>query len=130
MNPDYKNYSLIELYDVKENIDKERYPDRYKLLIDEIYLKEQNPEKVSESTNKDKESKLVFIKFVSALCAVFFSWQLMTAYKTGIIHDRGGHEYHLSTNPDGFYFIVGIHVFFLIFSTWLVFKKFRKSEIK
>jgi hypothetical protein len=38
--PDYANCSLKELYDVERHIDKEKYADRYALLIHEIQKRE------------------------------------------------------------------------------------------
>jgi hypothetical protein len=51
MNPDYKRYSLIELYDVKDNIDYELYPERYNLLLLEIKLREANLEAEPKPVN-------------------------------------------------------------------------------
>ena len=36
MEPDYKQCTLAELYDVEENINKQRYPQRYNALMQEI----------------------------------------------------------------------------------------------
>ena len=41
---DYSKYSLEELLDVKENIDSEKYAQRYKNLIEEIELRRNTPE--------------------------------------------------------------------------------------
>lgn len=40
MEPDYQSYTLEELYDVKSNIDKHAYPQRYKALLHEFALRE------------------------------------------------------------------------------------------
>jgi membrane protease YdiL (CAAX protease family) len=34
--PDYQSYSLDQLYDVHSHIDREKYPDRYRQVVDEI----------------------------------------------------------------------------------------------
>ncbi len=128
MNPDYKKYTLLELYDVKENIDKELYSDRYKLILDEIEIKKQQPEKEAEPKKFNKENKFLILKIVMVLCAVFFSWSLLQAYETGIVKSRGGHEYHLATNPKGFYLIVYLQALFLIFSIYFIFKRFGKKN--
>ena len=39
--PDYSAYSLQDLYDVKQHIDREIFPDRYELIIQEITRKEE-----------------------------------------------------------------------------------------
>jgi hypothetical protein len=39
--PDYSAYSLDQLYDVFQHINKEKYPDRFALVLDEIRRKEE-----------------------------------------------------------------------------------------
>ncbi len=53
MEVDYKNYSLDELYDIEENIDREKYPERYNLIISLIGKKEN----CSEALNSTKSVK-------------------------------------------------------------------------
>jgi hypothetical protein len=53
-NPDYSNYSLAELYDVAQHINKERYPDRYALVAQEILRREQFGEYDSPPTQTSK----------------------------------------------------------------------------
>ena len=36
MEPDFSKYDLEELYDIKESLDKEKFPERYSLLLDTI----------------------------------------------------------------------------------------------
>ncbi|MDR8525584.1 hypothetical protein [Shewanella fidelis] len=119
--PDYKQYSLSELHDVKEHIDKEAYPDRYRLLIEEIELRKQLPEPKAESRVFSKTEKVFILKSVMLLVAVFLSHSLFKAYKTGGITARGGDEYYLATNPMGFYFIVVFHGLFLFYAIYFVF---------
>jgi len=128
MNSDYNKYTLLELYDVRENINKDLYPERYKRLIDEIEVREQNPEQVIESAKPNKEGMTLIVKVIMVLCVVFFSWSLFQAYETGSIKSRGGHEYNLAINPKGFYNIVYLKVFFLIFSIYCIFKRFGKEN--
>lgn len=120
-SPDYRQYSLSELYDVKEHIDKEAFPNRYKLLIDEIELRKQLPEQEAESSVFSKTEKILILKSIMVLAVVFFSHSLFKAYETGIITARGGDEYHLATNSMGFYFIVVFHALFLFYAIYFVF---------
>jgi hypothetical protein len=51
----YSNYTLDELFDVNENIDKEKYPERYKQLCEEIQRRKENGElkqKMQEAENQ------------------------------------------------------------------------------
>ncbi|SFC92135.1 hypothetical protein [Pseudoalteromonas denitrificans] len=44
MNLDYTKYSISELLDVEQNIDKKTYPERYQLLCEEIAYRKSNGE--------------------------------------------------------------------------------------
>jgi len=52
----YSDYTLNELFDVNENIDKEQYPERYKQLCEEIQQRKDNGE-FAEHAKKIKEQK-------------------------------------------------------------------------
>ncbi|MBA6290197.1 hypothetical protein [Colwellia sp. MB3u-4] len=123
MNPDYTKYTLVELYDVKDNIDKECYPERYDLLLNEIRKREKNPENKPEPrkliNKKDKAYLKIFLMF---LCIPFFSWQLINAYKYGVIHSKNDHVLHLNSDPIGFYVVVLIHASCLVIALNTVFK--------
>jgi len=127
MEPDYKNQNLVELYDIKEHIDERLYPERYKRLLDEITIREQNPEGEPEPYRLSKSDKIVILKVIMVLSAIFFSWRLVNAFQTGVIESRGGHEYYLATNPSGFYFFLALYFFFLLFSLCVLFKSGGKN---
>jgi hypothetical protein len=74
MNPDYKKYTLIELYDVKENINMELYPERYKLLLCEIKLREQNPEGESAPEKLSEKDKVSITKVIMAMGFLFMEF--------------------------------------------------------
>ncbi|MEP1553505.1 MAG: hypothetical protein ABJJ44_01050 [Paraglaciecola sp.] len=57
-SPDYKKYSLAELYDAQQNIDKEAYPDNYQLLLAEIKLKENAPKRQKISLAQQIENRV------------------------------------------------------------------------
>ena len=123
MNPDYTKYTLIELYDVKDNIDNEFYPERYDLLLNEIRKREINHEKEPEPRKLINKKGKAYLKFfLLFLCIPFFSWQLINAYKYGVIHSKNDHVLHLSSEPIGFYVVVFIHVSCLVIALCTVFK--------
>ena len=123
MIPDYTKYSIVELYDVKDNIDSERYPERYDLLLNEIRKREQNPEKEPEPVKINKKDKAYISKFIALLCIPFFSWQLINAYKYGLIHSKNDQVYHLNTEPMSFYVVVFIHAICLAIALSALFKR-------
>ena len=128
MYPDYKKYTLIELCDVKKNIDKDLYPEKYEALLSEIKLREKHLDEEPESNNLDEKDKASILKVIMSICAVYFSWTLIQAYKTGAIWYKRDHEYFLDTQPEGFYFVVIIHVIFIVTALYIVFKDFGKRN--
>lgn len=56
------------------------------------------------------------------LCIPFFSWQLINAYKYGVIHSRNDHVLHLNSDPIGLYVVVLIHASCLVIALSSVFK--------
>lgn len=59
--PDYSRYSVAELLDCKANIDKEAWPDRYQDILEQLKIKNQNPE------DKEQHDIIVFANFCSEL---------------------------------------------------------------
>ncbi|WP_236552226.1 hypothetical protein, partial [Alteromonas sp. KUL106] len=59
--PDFSSYSIEELLDCKQNIDKDRYPERYREILDLIALLTQDPK------IKSSHDEIVFIEFCEAL---------------------------------------------------------------
>lgn len=129
MNPNYKEYTLIELYDVKDNIDKDLYPERYKLLLSVIKIKEQNPEDEPKPSKLDKKDKESIAKAVMALCAIYLLWALINAFVNGTIRTKSGYIYHLSSQPQGFYTVVFIHIVLVIAALCIVFKDFGNKIV-
>ena len=122
MNPDYKKYTLIELYDVKDNIDREYYADRYRLLLREIKTREERPENEPESVKLTQRDKVSITRVVMLLCIPFFSWLLIDAFKSGSIQYKGGHVYHLNEQPEYFYMLFSFYSVGLVISIFAVIK--------
>ncbi len=76
--PDYKTYSLDDLYDVLNNIDKERYPQRVELIEKEIEYRKSN---VSNSTVKDKPKEEIILKKEKSVFERYKITDLKTAKK-------------------------------------------------
>ncbi|WP_026301386.1 hypothetical protein [Colwellia piezophila] len=70
MSTNYSNCTLDELFDVNENIDKDKYPERYKQLCDEIQRRkdsgefERKVQEIEEQENDDDENEFI-IEFSS-----------------------------------------------------------------
>ena len=59
--PNFSSYSIEELMDCKQNIDKEKWPDRYQEILDEIAKRVQDPAK------KKSHNEIVFKEFCEEL---------------------------------------------------------------
>ena len=69
MSINYSNYTLDELFDVNENIDKDQYPGRYKQLCEEIQRRketgefEQKVQEIEEQEAEDDDENEFIIEF-------------------------------------------------------------------
>ena len=129
MNPDYKKYSLIELYDVKDNIDYELYPERYNLLLLEIKLREANPGAEPKPSKLNEEDRGSILKIIIAMCAIYFSFSLIQAYRFESIWYKNDREYFLDTNPEGFYFVVSVYIALLAATLYAFLKEIPNKKI-
>ena len=59
--PDFSSYSIEELMDCKQSIDKDKWPERYQEILDTISLRVKDPEK------KKSHDEIVFIEFCEEL---------------------------------------------------------------
>ena len=71
MSINYSNYTLDELFDVNENIDRDQYPERYKQLCEEIQRRKQSGEferkvqEIEEQEDEDDDENEFIIEFSS-----------------------------------------------------------------
>jgi len=55
--PDYQHYSLEELYDVAQHIDREKYPERYALVVEQIANQERQRKENPSAFQDSNEAK-------------------------------------------------------------------------
>jgi hypothetical protein len=128
MNIDYKKYTLAELYDVRDNIDQDMYPERYQTLLAELKFREENDIEEAELTESYKSDKSILGIVLLILLSFYSLWTLITAFIDGSIKWKRI-EYSLAKQPEGFYILVALHiVFFIAFVYGLVIIHRRKSE--
>jgi hypothetical protein len=77
MKPDYKSYSLEELYDVKDHIDKDKYPERYQELLHEIALREAavpTSEVIKPKRKRSNIEKIITSAFffIAAIACIYY----------------------------------------------------------
>lgn len=68
--PDYTKYTLDELYDVRDHVDKDKYPKRYEFIIQEIIRRQKDL--VSENHSKNSAEIIVRrIRYIYYILIVF-----------------------------------------------------------
>ena len=132
MNPDYSKYTILELEDVLDNIDRTAYPDRYERAKEEYNRKANNPQvlqsEIEAETINSKERKLYTQAIISFILLGFFLVRTIDALYSGTIRFKTGPIVDLIINPEGFYFILFWHVVFVAFSLYLFCKSFTKKN--
>ena len=59
--PNFSSYTIEELLDCKQNIDRERWPERYQEILDVLASRVEDP------TNKAEHDELIFTSFCEEL---------------------------------------------------------------
>ena len=127
MEPDYKNYSVDELCEALNSIDKQAYPGRVESIKAELKLKGyyEPVEPVDEVLEQPKEEKKPLgpvEEFVSVLIAIFFSWFAFNAIQSGSISGRRGREYTYESSPTLFLFILSVNILLIVMPLYAVIK--------
>ena len=110
---DYTKYSLDELYDVRENIDKRVFPKRYEALIVEISCREKDLTNKLEEEPLSKKDKGLIVITLLGVASVFSVWTIINAIFNGFIRGKHGNEYSLATEPELYYLYIGLYVFII-----------------
>ena len=121
MEPDYSTYSLRDLLEAREAIDKAAHPLRYFKICQEIEDRVKQPANVKAYHSKDFFAGIIFVKAMMLFAGFFFTYQLYIAYTERHISWRGRTTYYAERDPEAFNLVVIIILAFLIFSLYIVF---------
>ena len=123
MEPDFSKYDLEELYDIKESLDKEKFPERYSLLLDTI---EKHPSQAAntqavesdnamrELFNEYKKEKSQVWKLFRGVIVMFVTFRIMQYL-----------EWSLNQQIMGAVIVVVVYATILISINEFKFKKFK-----
>ena len=123
MDPDFSKYNLEELYDIKESLDKEKFPERYSLLLDTI---EKHPSQAAntqavesdnamrELFNEYKKEKSQVWKLFRGVIVMFVTFRIMQYL-----------EWSLNQQIMGAVIVVVVYATILISTNEFKFKKFK-----
>ena len=105
MQPDFSKYTLVELLDIEKHIDKDAYPDRYKIVFELIKIKENDPDEIEVIKVSDESFKvhlnLIFIAifWLSAFYYIFTGEFKLKSYSATY-----------ESEPFGFFCGVGLYI--------------------
>lgn len=126
MQPDYKNYSVDELSEALDSIDKQSYPERVESIKNELKLKGycEPVVPVEEVFAEPKEEKPLgpISQIVAVLIAILFSWFAFSAIQTGSISGRRGREYTYESSPIMFLFLLSVDILLIVMPLYAVIK--------
>ena len=77
MQPNFSKYTLEELLDIERNIDKDAYPERYKIVCKLIEVKEKDPVEIESIELKEKSSKIHRVLYVVAFFWFFAFYSII-----------------------------------------------------
>ena len=131
MDPDYSRYSIRDLHEALESIDKKAYPERTKLIQQQLSLRN-NLQTSDEQTdaNKSEEEKKVSPanQFLLIIIALFFTWLAFDAVYSGTISGRRGNSYSYHSSPNMFLFLLGVDLFVIGYCLYALIKARRSSR--
>jgi hypothetical protein len=127
--PNYKKYNLSELYDIYHHINRDLYPDRFKIVSKEIELREIKGEVTSDNYNQFNYNKRSFLYIlilsIITIGIYIFYWYFSNLKEIGffIKFKENDKEYKLSLNL--FYF----YIFSIILSFIILFLIVLKTQV-
>ena len=127
MEPNYKNYSVDELCEALDSIDKQAYPERVESIKAELKLKGYSEpleyvDEVLEQPEEEEKPLGPVEEFVCVLVAIFFSWFGFNAIQSGSISGRRGREYTYESSPTLFLFILSVNILLIVMPLYAVIK--------
>ena len=127
MEPDYKNYSVDELCESLDSIDKQAYPERVESIKAELKLKgySEPVKPVDEALEQPEEEQKPLgqiSQIVAVLVAILFSWFAFSAIQTGSISGRRGREYTYESSPMMFLFLLSVDLLLVVMPVYAVIK--------
>ncbi len=74
--PDYASYTLAELYDAHDHIDRERYPERFKLILEHLRMREAGlvPTVQKEQATENATAPEMKLAFTASASEYFGIW--------------------------------------------------------
>ena len=127
MQPDYKNYSVDELCEALDSINKQAYPEGVESIKAELKLKGYSEpvepvEEVFAEPEEEEKPLGPISQIVAVLLAILFSWFAFSAIQTGSISGRRGREYTYESSPMMFLFLLSVDILMIVMPLYAVIK--------
>ena len=128
--PDISNYSLADIKQAMDSIDKEKYPDRYLQLKERLLAleKTQTPTKaVIYSDSTTSNSSLFLGRFVYLGGCLLLFYFIYLALQTGQVSGYRGNNIYLEESPVFFYLRIAIYAILGTICGWASFHYWYKK---
>ncbi|NMP32549.1 hypothetical protein HII17_13365 [Thalassotalea sp. M1531] len=108
MEVDYTKYSLSELRDCRENIDENAYPERVKIIEEQIAIRIKNGDiKISPKKMTKKESEAFQWAWGNLFLSLVFAFLAISGIVKGSIGNAAKMgNYNISEDPIGFWVVI------------------------
>lgn len=123
MEPDFESYTLDELLDAKEHLDRDNYPDRFAKVCNLIESKAKSDAQVNDSEEdlrqlfkKYKDEKFHIWKTLRGTVIMFISFRVMEYF-----------EWSLNQKIGGGVIVLIAYVLLLVVISEFQFSKFKKG---
>lgn len=123
MEIDFRKYSLEELYDVRDSINKEHYRDRYELVVQLIEEKENSSDPSDEDKHFIEESKGFNSKSGCEKLIQYGAFAGLFLAATSIVMNI----YNYYSDPDAYLLLYSIEPIIILAATLFLFQKSRTA---
>jgi len=125
MQPDFSKYTLEELLDIEQNIDKNLYPERYERVCTLIKVREADPVELNTIELKEKSSKIHRVLYIVAFFWFFAFYSIITGE-----FSLKSYTATFADNPVGFFGGVGFYFGFGLYLYFVYKKQYNKLKDK
>lgn len=130
MTPDYSTYTITELHEALERIDRDAFPERVTEIQQRLEQHTQAASTKPEHRAKEEPKKDLgpIGQIVAAVVGILFLWLGLDSLITGEAHGKRGGVYHIDTEPFMFYMVVSTKFFIVFAAAYSIVKARMKTR--
>lgn len=136
MIPDYKNYTIEQLIDVRDHVDKTQYPETYDVIINELANRNVREKQIIKDIDKNLDTKkietqfglvvfrlpvvsLILLKIAATITLILFGIKFYEGFILQEVTVRGD-LLSLSDSPIGYYIRMLLYGVLSLNSIWII----------